>query len=128
MSTIIPERFKDKTIIHKTHAFGTGAATTTLLAAPGTGLAIVPVYMYWHASAVGSFTLQKGLSGSVMLHGNFQTAHIPDQLPWWDDGASETVGANTAIAIVKADGCGAGEFHLWYVICRLGAGGGGTTQ
>lgn len=123
-----PERLSHKAVQHKLHAFGTGAATVTLVTAPGTGLSIVPVYFLWHASAAGSFTLLKASTGSVYFHGAFTINNAPQQCPWWDDGAVEGIGANKELTIVKATGVGVGQFHVWYVVCRTSAGGGGTDQ
>lgn len=128
MSHLIPERFRDKTIKHRAYTFATGVAATVCVTAPGTGLAIVPIYMAWHASAAGSFTLKKGSGGSTYFHGAFTINNELAGTPWWDDGASESIGSNTALELVTAATPGAGQFHVWYVVCRLGAGDSGTGQ
>jgi len=128
MGNLIPTRFGNKPIRHMRHVFATGAAATTLVTAPATGLVIVPVYMSWRASAAGSITLTKGSSGASAFTAAFQANGLWETVPWWDDGAANSIGAGTSIEILKATGCGAGEFNIWYVICRLGAGDGGTNQ
>lgn len=127
MSLILPGAFRHKNIRHMSHNFATGAAATTLVTAAGTGLRIIPLYMAWHASAAGSFTLSKGSGGSTYFNAAFLGLGEVSQLPWWDDGVAETVGNNTAIEILKAAAIGAGQFHVWYCVVRGGAGGGGTS-
>lgn len=124
---LVPKGFQHKRVIHRNHAFATGAAATTLVTAQATGLAIVPVYMAWVASAAGSFTLTKGSGGASYFAGGFLAGQV-QSTDWWDDGVTEGVGAATSLEIVKAAGVGAGQFHVWYMIVRIGAGGGGTTQ
>lgn len=123
-----PKRFENRPIRHMRHAFATGAGATVLVTAPGTGLVIVPTYMAWRASAAGSITLTKGSGGASAFGASFQSNGLWDYVPWWDDGSVNTIGANTSIEITKATGCGAGEFNVWYVIVRLGAGDSGTGQ
>ena len=125
---LVPKTWQHKSILHKNHAFGTGAAATAIIAAPGTGLSLVPVQFAWMASAAGSFTLTKGSGGASYFAGGFLANGEWQSIPWWDDGVVEGIGANTSLEIVKANAIGAGNFHVWYMIRRIGAGEGGTTQ
>ena len=125
---LVPNSFRHKAILHRNHPFGTGAAATLLVTAPGTGLSLVPIAFAWMASGAGSFTLTKGSGGASYFAGGFLANGQWQQVPWWDDGVIEGVGANTSLEIVKAAGVGLGNFHVWYMIRRIGAGEGGTTQ
>lgn len=110
---------------HKHHQFATGAAATTLVTALGTGFAIVPIYWRLSASALGTVLLENGSGGASIMRTSALVNHEEQASPWW--GLTE-VSAATAIEITKATGIGAGEFDLWYIIVRMGAGDGGNTQ
>lgn len=99
--------------------FGTGASLPTVVAtAPGTGLAIHPLYFLWVGSAAASMHLTIGSGGASVLRSAFLANGELQQCPWWD----KALTANTALEIVAGNGVGVGEFHCWYMIARTGAG------
>ena len=69
-----------------------------------------------------SAVLAFDFAGGFLANGEWQA------VPWWDDGVVEGIGAATSLEIVKAAGVGAGNFHVWYMIRRIGAGSGGNDQ
>lgn len=122
----IPDRSRQHhKIQHMRHAFTDGAASVVLVTAKGTGLNIMPIWYRYQASAAGSMTLFAGTAGASVFHCRVVTAGDERNGPWWDPTG---VGANKHIMIEKEAGVGKGEFEIWYIVVRTGAGGSGTGQ
>lgn len=121
---LIPKSRQHHAIQHSHHAWATGVAATVMITAKGTGLSIVPVWYRYQSSAAGSITLFAGSGGASVMHARVVTAGDERSGPWWDPSG---VGSNTDLEIIKELGIGKGEFDMWYVIIRVGAGAGGNT-
>ena len=103
-------------------------ATTgsTSISAPGTGLCIIPVYWWAISSAVASLAAVNGTiaSSGTTWFAPKTVAGVLIQAPFWDD----TYLDNKALTLESTlNGGGIVDFHVWYTIRRVRAGGGGTT-
>lgn len=97
------------------------------ISAPGTGLALIPVYWWAISSAVASIAVINGTtasSGSVLISAKTTTG-VMIQAAFWDD----TILPNKALSLESTlNGGGTLDFHVWYTVRRVGAGDGGTTS
>ncbi len=104
------------------HLFHSGSVGSTSATAAGTGAAMIPVYFWCTASAIATLTCFNGTSGSTLFTIK-TTTHGAIDGSFWDD----AILPNKAL-VIEAEGTpGICEFHVWYVVRRIGAGGGGTT-
>ena len=108
-----------------THKRFSGATTAaTLVAAQGTGISIVPVLFRWVATVAGSVFLTATSGGGSIFRSQFLANSQEQGVPWWDTGLPP----NTPITLEVPSDCGVGEFDIWWVVVRGGAGAGATTQ
>lgn len=91
--------------------------------APGTGIRYVPVYWQLSASGVGSGAIYAGTAGSELLRLKWGAAANIDGCFWDNEGT-----ANKRLVLEVEGAVGIGEFNVWYVAKRAGAGDSGTTQ
>jgi len=101
--------------------FATAASGAT--DAPGTGLAFIPVYYSFSASAAGSAAVYAGTGGSELIRIKF-AANTPVSGAYWD---SDIEPAKRLVLEVEG-AVGVGQFNVWYVVHRVGAGSSGTGQ
>ena len=101
------------------HAFiGSGASAASLnVAAPGTGLANIPIAFWVSASAVGSFVCYNGTAGSQLFRIHSQLGGV-----WSGDFWDDTIAANKILVLETQTGPGDADFHVWYIVARVGAG------
>lgn len=109
---------------HRVKRLVLASATTasTSISAPGTGLCIIPVYWWAIASAVASIAALNGTTGTAW----FAAKTVAGQMAfgdYWED----TYLANKPLVLESTlAGGGTVDFHVWYVIRRVGAGESGT--
>lgn len=98
--------------------FATATAASMSITAPGTGLGFIPVYWYAITSGVASFAVTNGTSGTSF----FTVKTVAGQVAaadYWED----TFLSNKPLVIESTlNGAGVTDFHVWFVIRRLGAG------
>jgi hypothetical protein len=102
--------------------------TDVLLASNfGTGFSIVPVHFRWAASSQGSLFLTYGTAGAAASIFRAQTIiNLQNQeSAWWDPNPASV---NTEIRLQVKSTLGVGEFDMWFVVVRGGAGAGALTQ
>lgn len=113
---------------HRVKRVHLSVATTgsTGVSAPGTGLLLVPVYFWAVASAVASLAILNGTTASTatVLWAGKTAAGVPLMGEFWED----THKPNTALSLESTlNGGGILDFHVWYVVRRVGAGDAGAT-
>ena len=100
----------------------TASVASISVAAAGTGIALVPIYYTYSASALGSVTIFAGTAGSTLIYisgaaGGAVEGH------YWD----YKVTPNKALVLENQGTPGNGFLNVWYVAVRLGAGTSGLT-
>lgn len=88
---------------------------------PGTGVAYIPVWWQIVASAAGSAAVYAGTGGSELIRLKFGAADEKCGA-WWDPGVT----ANKRLVLEVEGAVGVGQFAVWYVAVRQGAGNSGT--
>jgi hypothetical protein len=110
--------------IHK--VFASNATDVILVSNFGTGISIVPIHFRWAASGQGSIFLTYGTAGAASIFRTQTLAAFQNQDDaWWDPNPSSV---NTEIRIQVPSTLGTGEFDIWFVVVRGGAGAGALTQ
>lgn len=105
----------------KRAVFASATTASMSITAPGTGLCIIPVYWWAISSGVASLAALNGTSGTVWFAPKTAAGVLADA-PYWDD----TYLANKALVLESTlNGGGVTDFHVWYVVRRVGAGGDG---
>ena len=73
------------------------------------------------ASAVGSYNIFNGTTGSILLKLQSQLGGVTS-----GDFFDDTITANKPLVLEATTGGGVGDFHVWYIVLRTGAGSGAT--
>lgn len=118
---LVPKDFQHKKAQVKVLNFATAASDT--VSAAGTGLSIIPIWYHLTASAAGSAVVYAGTGGSALIRLKFGANSVQSG-PWWDPGVT----ANKLLVLEVEGAVGVGQFAVWYVIVRSGAGNSGTGQ
>ena len=121
---IIDPKFLGARIQHRHFFFSGAVVATALVTAAGTGISIAPLYFRWNGSVSASILLTAGSSGASIFRSRFVISNAEMQTPWWDN----VIAANTGIFIEIPTDPGVGEFDIWFIFVRTGAGAGGTVQ
>ena len=109
--------------VHK--VFASNVTDVILASNFGTGISIVPVRFRWQASGAGSMFLTLGTAGAASIFRTAALANNQEQnSAWWD----ASYAANTEIRLQVPSTLGAGEFDIWFVVVRGGAGAGALVQ
>lgn len=88
----------------------------------GTGIGVIPVYWWALTSGVASLAVLNGTSGSTLFQVKTTTGVVVSG-EFWDD----TFLANKALVLESTlNGAGVTDFHVWYVVRRVSAGGDGV--
>ena len=120
----IPSKVAGYTVQHVHKRFSGATTFATVVSALGTGLSIVPIYFRFNGSVAASMFLTIGSGGASIFRTRFVVSNAEMNTPWWDS----TYAANTPILIEMATDPGVGEFDIWFIAMRTGAGQSGTGQ
>ena len=121
---MIDPKYKGWPVQHS-HKRLSGATTgATMVSALGTGISCCPVYIRCSASVAVSMFLSLGSSAGSFWRSNFIVGKGEISMPWWDN----TLTPNTSINLEVPTDPGVGEFDLWWIAWRSGAGSSGTGQ
>lgn len=118
---LVPKAFQHKKLKLLQLDFATAASTS--VAAAGTGLRLVPVYWRFTSSGIGSGVIYAGTGGSTLIMTKFGAAAAGDGY-YWDDNAT----SNKGLVLEMEGAVGVGQFQVWYVVKRMGAGSDGLGQ
>lgn len=115
----VPKDFQHKKAQLQLLNFATAASGAT--GAPGTGIAFIPVGFHCIASAAGSAAVYAGTGGSELIRLKL-LAGTEYSGAWWDPGVT----ANKQLVLEVEGAVGVGQFAVWYIAVRKGAGDSGT--
>lgn len=105
------------------HAYLASASIGSIsVTTPGSGFAFIPVYFWAITSGVASIAVLNGTAGTTFF--SIKTAAgVPVEGRYWED----TYLVNKPLVLESTlAGGGITDFHVWYVVRRLGAGESGT--
>lgn len=118
---LVPKDFQHKKALLLQLNFATAASGAG--AAAATGLRYVPIYWTLSASAAGSAAVYAGTGGSELIRIKFGAAALVDGYYW------DNVLQSNKLLVAEVEGAvGVGQFNVYYVAVRRGAGSGGTEQ
>lgn len=115
---LVPTQYRKEGIKH--FVFSAATVGSNSYAAPGTGLAYMPVFAWGTASAVGSMRYTNGTGGSTLFTFKMQAGGFCD-IRFWEE-PSKVLANQCAVLISDTNGIGVNEFHVWALPVRAGAG------
>jgi hypothetical protein len=122
---LVPRAFQRETIRHFSEGASLATSGSASFSAAGTGLAFIPVSVWFTASAAGSLTYYNGTGGSALMTLKTQAGGV-----WTFDHWEEPNGilANKFPVLESNAGIGVHEFHVYCIVARTGAGQSATGQ
>ena len=122
---LVPVGFRNQPVGKLSLSSGLTTISSNSLATAGTGLVRVPVYAWISAAGTGAFACYNGTAGSVLFQGKVLESG-PTELQFWESPGALAQGKGLVIETTGA--VGAHSFHVYFIVCRGGAGSGALNQ
>lgn len=121
---IVPVGYRDRPIKHIVYQAATSGSTS--IAAPGTGLAYLPIGAWISASGLGSFAYYNGTAGSALFR-IMAPARGVNWFDFWEE-PSRLLANQCPVLESATDGVSLNDFHVFCIVVRAGVGAGALEQ
>lgn len=121
---LVPKHERDAKAKHLRLSAATVGSNS--MAAPGTGLAFIPIYAWCSASAVSSVRYLNGTGGSALFEMKVAAGGYVE-IRFWEE-PSLLLANQCPVIESETNGIGVHDFHVWVVPVRAAGGSSGLSQ